>query len=1171
MRKVTLKKQLLLCCFLLTYLSALSQMQVLSVLPANGATNVNPNTAVRLEFTEAIQASTLQTGDITIVENGVGPVAVTGYNLDLTRSALTVVKDGSFKENTTYTINVLPAFQDINGNTIQPFSSTFTTGNVPLPQVGFNFEKILIDTRKLSTSLVVGPDNNLYVAFVDGLIKRYVINPATGMPVSSEVVFDGTSLQYQIIGILFDPNATPSNLQLWISYSVACWTQINNTYSGEIARLTIPPVGSSGQTTKRTFVQGLPRAQTCNHQPNKLAFDAQGNMYQSVGGLTTLGGSPNWGVNEQLLSGAVLKYNMSHPAMQGQTPLNVRTTAPVNYNPFAANAPVTIYATGLRNALDLVFHSNGRLYSCTNQNSLNGSDIKTPACGNGVAITARPNEMLYIIQQGKYYGHPNSLRGECVLNGGNPTAGNDPFQVPEYPVGTQPDPDFDPSLIYNIRPNGGNSANGMIEYKGNGPLKGRLLVAYFTGARVINTFAFGTNGRVIDERPLTFQNGTTITFDGALDVTTHPQTGHLYVADFGLQVPFQDGTPQGGSVYLLRGLSQNCTTPTGLFASNVTNSSAILNWTNDGAGLYDVRYRATGGAWITLNSLSGISVSIAGLSPSTTYEWQVRGVCGQTPTPYSSLASFNTPSGTGCNPQTLIIQAEDLSFMTNGGGTIDNIQNGYTGSGYFDMGGNGSWVQYTMNLSGGQQILNIRYANGSTGNRSCTISLNGIPAGNLTFPPTGSWTTWLSTQLTLNASAGVNTLRITASGSAGGPNIDRLEFTGGCSDTVAPSVPTGLSYTNQNSNALLLSWSPSTDDNEVTGYEVFQNGVSIGTTQTASMLVSGLNCETTYALRVRATDGSGNWSAQSAPLNATTGSCNVIVPQPGALSFSANGGTQSVTFTISTNWVIAPNQPWINVSPLSGTGNANLTVTVSSNPTSFDRTGVITVGYNGRTTDIPVTQSGTLPSVDDRYEGEAFTAQTGGTARTDFGTTFYDFGGNGSWEEWSNVIVPAAGTYAVTFRFGNGSGANRQCALIVNGIGQGNIPFSSNSSWNLWQTVTLSVPLNSGNNTIRLTANTGAGGPNLDYMDVMDMPGVQIDRAPAETATLQNVTLYPNPGQHMLTIKGVPSSVTVSITDRSGHLIKSLVMSDEQLDVSGLAPGIYLININDRIIRFVKE
>ena len=40
-------------------------------------------------------------------------------------------------------------------------------------------------------------------------------------------------------------------------------------------------------------------------------------------------------------------------------PLDVHTEDADPYNPFAPGAPLTIYATGVRNAYDLVWHSNG--------------------------------------------------------------------------------------------------------------------------------------------------------------------------------------------------------------------------------------------------------------------------------------------------------------------------------------------------------------------------------------------------------------------------------------------------------------------------------------------------------------------------------------------------------------------------------------------------------------------------------------------------------------------------------------------------------------------------------------------------------------------------------------------------------------------------------------------
>jgi hypothetical protein len=90
------------------------------------------------------------------------------------------------------------------------------------------------------------------------------------------------------------------------------------------------------------------------------------------------------------------------------------------------------------------------------------------------------------------------------------------------------------------------------------------------------------------------------------------------------------------------------------------------------------------------------------------------------------------------------------------------------------------------------------------------------------------------------------------------------------SDSTPPSVPTGLSSSNVTSTGMTLSWSPSTDNVGVTGYEVFRNGTSIGTTATTSIGVTGLSAGTTYSMTVRARDAAGNGSSPSAALSVTT-------------------------------------------------------------------------------------------------------------------------------------------------------------------------------------------------------------------------------------------------------------------------------------------------------------
>jgi chitodextrinase len=89
-------------------------------------------------------------------------------------------------------------------------------------------------------------------------------------------------------------------------------------------------------------------------------------------------------------------------------------------------------------------------------------------------------------------------------------------------------------------------------------------------------------------------------------------------------------------------------------------------------------------------------------------------------------------------------------------------------------------------------------------------------------------------------------------------------------DTAPPSVPTGLVSSNVTANSLTLSWTASTDNVAVSGYQIFRNGLSIGSTSTTSYTDTGLVASTTYSYTVAASDTSGNVSAQSQPLTATT-------------------------------------------------------------------------------------------------------------------------------------------------------------------------------------------------------------------------------------------------------------------------------------------------------------
>ncbi|USX54566.1 cellulose binding domain-containing protein [Lentzea sp. HUAS12] len=89
-------------------------------------------------------------------------------------------------------------------------------------------------------------------------------------------------------------------------------------------------------------------------------------------------------------------------------------------------------------------------------------------------------------------------------------------------------------------------------------------------------------------------------------------------------------------------------------------------------------------------------------------------------------------------------------------------------------------------------------------------------------------------------------------------------------DTQAPSTPTGLRSTGVTSSSVSLSWTASTDDVGVTGYEVLRGGAVSATTTGTSATISGLSPATAHSFSVRAKDAAGNTSSASAAVSVTT-------------------------------------------------------------------------------------------------------------------------------------------------------------------------------------------------------------------------------------------------------------------------------------------------------------
>ena len=546
---------------------------VISSTPANGAINVNVNTA-------SIAANNLFVPEVAGYQGGVDNSTITSSSVKLLKvvgtsttqiqgvvqgtgggDAISFSPTFALEANTTYKFVITEGVKSHSLASFIPYTATFTTGTAiePSDPIAVEFTKVpLVPTQnKKYSSLTIGPDGKLYALLLNGNLERYTINRPDGT-LTLQATITTLITKYgsrSAIGLVFDPASTASNLIAYISHCSLGLTGAPE-FDGKISKLT-----GAGLGTEQLLVTNLPRSAK-DHLVNSLVFGPDKALYISQGSNSSMGAyDGSWQRTESLLAGAVLRLDVTK---LGSATLDARTTTSQNvinaapsssakmldgtYNPYSAASPLTIYASGVRNAYDLVWHSNGQLYAPANGSAAGGN---TPA---SVAGTRRPNgttytgpaipatsavqvqnDWLFRIKLNGYYGHPNPLRGEYVANRGF-------TDNPKYPSNVGPDVNYR-GHAYNFELN--RSPNGAIEYKSNafnGALKGKLLVCRFSGGGDLivlepKSVTPGSPDADYDIHVAYSGAGTTglvgmSGFINPLDVVEDTQTGNLYVIEY---------------------------------------------------------------------------------------------------------------------------------------------------------------------------------------------------------------------------------------------------------------------------------------------------------------------------------------------------------------------------------------------------------------------------------------------------------------------------------------------------------------------------------------------------------------------------------------------------------------------------------------------------------------
>ncbi|MCT9930261.1 PQQ-dependent sugar dehydrogenase [Planotetraspora sp. A-T 1434] len=198
----------------------------------------------------------------------------------------------------------------------------------------------------------------------------------------------------------------------------------------------------------------------------------------------------------------------------------------------------------------------------------------------------------------------------------------------------------------------------------------------------------------------------------------------------------------------------------------------------------------------------------------------------------------------------------------------------------------------------------------------------------------------------------------------------------------------------------------------------------------------------------------------------------------------ANGTTTTRTSDVSVNGaVVSAGRAFPGTGNWDTWANSTLTAPVTA---GANKIRVTATGADGNANLDYLDVTVAAPSND--YQAEDATLSQAGVFSNHLGYTgtgFVDYTNvTGSYVQFT-VNAASAGPASLTFRYANGTTVARPMTIAVNGVDvAADLVFPGTGNWDTWADLAVNATLNAGSNTVRATATTANGGPNLDRLSV---------------------------------------------------------------------------------------